>query len=375
MIRITVQLIDGRSDKHLWTDKFDRELRNVLSLHNEVAQKIAGAIKIELTPQDKVRLVTAALVNPQAYELYLTGRHYWNQRTINSYKLAIESYKKAIGLDSNYAQAFSGLAECYILLGEQGGMAQQDAGVQASSAIQKALSLNDQLADAYSSLGVWKLSYEWNWLESEKAFKRAIDLNPGYATAYQWYGRILGFAGRYEEAIALLNKAKEFEPLSPIIPAYIGQVYIYSRQYDKANAELHQAMKIHPGHPLIMHNIGELFAAQGMYAEAIAPLKQSLDLSASAHYKAILAYAYAKANRQHEAETILKELLNSSASGFNLAAVYLALGNKEKALNQLEKGYKQRDVWMKELKAWPWFQILENEPRFKNLIKRMNFPE
>ncbi len=379
IVRITVQLIDGTTDKHIWTDKFDRELRGVLALHNEVAQKIAEAIKIKLSPQDKERLVAAQAVNPRAYEFYLTGRHYWNQRTIKSYKQAIESFKKALEQDSSYAQAYAAMADCYILLGEQGGIPQHEAKLLANNSIQKALVLNDKLAETFSSMGVSNLSYEWNWAESEKAFKQAIVLNPGYATTYQWYGRMLGFIGRYDESVKLLEKAKELDPLSPVIVAYIGQVYIYARQYKKAEDVLNEALKVHPNHPLILHNIGELYTAQERYAEAIAPLKESSELSASVHYKAILAYAYAMANRKEEAMTILIELLNRSdsglVSGFNIAAVYLALGDKEKSLNQLEIGYKQRDVWMKELKAWPWFDKLRNEQRYKDLIRRMNFPE
>jgi len=379
MVRITVQLIDGATDEHLWSEDFDREMQNIFALYNEVAKKIANEIQIKLTPQDQVRLISSQEVNPRAYEFYLIGRHYWNQRTIQGYKQSIESYNKALEQDSNYAPAYAALADGYIILGEQGGMPQQEAGLLADGAIQKALKLNNNLAEAYSSKGVWKLSYEWNWSESEKAFKKAIELNPGYAVTYQWYGRTLGFAGRFDEAIKQLEKAKELDPLSPIILGYIGQVYIYAKQYEKADDHLQQALKVHPNHPLILHNIGELYAAQGRYEEAIAPLKQSAEMSASGHYKAMLGYAYAMANHRTEAMSVLKELLtrsdSGSVSGFNVAAVYIALGDKEKALNQLEQGYEQRDVWMKELKAWPWFDRLKNEPRYKDLMKRMNFPE
>ena len=378
-VRITVQLIDGTTDMHIWSEDFDRELQNILSLYSEVAQKIANEVKIKLTPQDQARLVSFQEVNPRAYELYLIGRHYWNQRTIQGYKQAIESYNKALEQDSNYAPAYAALADGYILLGEQGGIPQQEAGRLADNAIKKALSLNSKLAEAYSSKGVWKLSYEWNWSESEKAFKQAIELNPGYAVTYQWYGRTLGFIGRFVEAIKQLEKAKELDPLSPIIVAYTGQVYIYAKQYEIADDYLQQALKVHPNHPLILHNIGELYIAQRRYAEAIAPLKQSAEMSVSGHYKAMLGYAYAMANRRTEARSILNELLTRSdsgiISGFNLAAVYLALGEKEKSLSQLEKGFEQRDVWMKELKAWPWFDKLRDEQRYKDLMKRMNFPE
>ncbi|HLE16781.1 MAG TPA: tetratricopeptide repeat protein, partial [Syntrophales bacterium] len=216
------------------------------------------------------------------------------------------------------------------------------------------------------------------WAESEKAFEKAIALNPGSADAYRLYGRTLGLIGRFDEAIQLLEKAKELDPLSPIIMAHIGQVFIFARQYKKAEEQLQQALKVHPNHALILHSIGELYIAQGRYVEAIAPLKQSAEMSVSDHYKAMLGYAYAKAGQSKEAMTVLKELQSRSdsglISGFNLAAVYLALGEKEQSLQQLEKGYEQRDVWLKELKAWPWFDSLHNEPRYKNLMQRMNFP-
>ncbi|HEX3168341.1 MAG TPA: adenylate/guanylate cyclase domain-containing protein, partial [Chitinophagaceae bacterium] len=163
MVRITVQLIDGTTDEHIWSEDFDRELQNILSLYSEVAQKIANEVKIKLTPQDQARLVSSQEVNPYAYELYLIGRHHWNQRTIQGYRQAIESYNKALEQDSNYAPAYAALADGYILLGEQGGIPQQEAGKLADNAIKKALALNSKLAEAYSSKGVWKLSYEWNW--------------------------------------------------------------------------------------------------------------------------------------------------------------------------------------------------------------------
>lgn len=378
MVRINVQLIDGKQDKHIWNGKFDRKLQGVLALHSEVAQKIAEAIQIKLTPQDSGRLVASPAVNTRAYEYYLTGRHFWNQRTIQSYKQAIESYKKALEHDSNYAPAYAALADCYILLGEQGGMLQKETRVLADNAIQKALSLNSNLAEVYAANGIWNLDYEWNWAEAEKAFKKAIELNPGYALAYQWYGRALGFIGRFDEAINNLEKARELDPLSPIIVAYIGQVYIYSKNYNKSEEVLKEALKVHPNHPLILHNIGELYMAEGRYAEAIAPLRQSAESASSVHYQAMLGCAFGRAGRRVEATAIVNDFLRRSKTGliseFNLAAVYAALGEKEKALDQLEKGYEQRDVWMKELKAWPWFDSLRDEPRYKNLMQRMNFP-
>jgi len=378
-VRISVQLIDGKTDKHIWSQDFDRELQNILALYSEVAKKIAGEIKITLTPQDKGRLDSTPLVNTRAYEFYLIGRHYWYQRTMQSYKQAIESYKKALDQDSSYALAYAALADCYILIGEQGGIPQKEARLLAKESINTALELNENLAEAHTSNGIWKLSYEWDWTEAEKEFKKAIELNPGFAIAYQWYGRALGFIRRFDEALVLLVKAKDLDPLSPVIVAYTAQVYLFAKQYKNSEEVLQQALKLHPNHPLILHNIGELYIAQGRYTEAIAPLKKSAEEAASVHYKAMLALAYARAKRQQDATNILNELLNNpdqqTISGFNIACIYLALGNKELALKQLERGYEQRDVWMKELKAWPWLDALQNEPRYKNLMQRMNFPE
>jgi adenylate cyclase len=378
-VRITVQLINGKTDKHIWSQSFDRELQGIFALYSEVANEIANKIKITLTPKDKARLVSAPLVNARAYEYYLVGRHSWNQRTIQSYKQAVENYKKALTFDSTYALAYAALADSYILLGEQGGIPQVEARLLAKESINDALRINEDLAEAHASNGFWKLDYEWNWTEALTEFKRAIELNPGFAIAYQLYGRALGFIGRYDEALVQLAKAKELDPLSPIIDGYTAQVHLYAKHYKKSDEILQQALKHHPGHPLILHNIGELRIAEGRYEEAIHPLKKSADESASAHYKAILAVAYARSNRRQEATTILNELLNitdqQTLSGFNVAAIYVALGNKQQALDQLEKGFEQNDVWMKELKAWPWFDDLKNEPRYRTLMQKMNFPQ
>ncbi|HET9746528.1 MAG TPA: tetratricopeptide repeat protein [Chitinophagaceae bacterium] len=377
-VRISVKLFDGQTDKNIWSETFDRELQNILALYSEVAKKIAGQIKITVTPKDEARLVSAPLVNTKAYEHYLFGRHYWNRRTIQSYKQAIDSYKKALELDTSYAPAYAALADTYIVLGEQGGMQQQEARTLAKELIDKALQINPNLAEAHASNGEWKLNYEWNWIEAESEFKKAIELNPGFAIAYQWYGRMLGFISRFNEALAQLAKAKELDPLSPIIVAYTSQVYLYAKRYKEGDEILKHALRLHPDHPLILHNIGELYIAQGRYAEAIPPLKKSAEESASTHYKAMLALAYARANQRQEATKILNELLNKSypqtISEFNLACIYLALGNKEEALKQLEFGYERRDVWIKELKAWPWLDELQNEPRYKDLIRKLNFP-
>ncbi|HSC78145.1 MAG TPA: protein kinase [Candidatus Acidoferrales bacterium] len=384
-MRITVQLIHGPSDKHLWAESYQRELRGVLALQSEVARAIASQVRVTVTPREQARLASAHAVNPKAYEAYLLGRHYWNQRTIHGYEQAVDTFRKAVDQDPGYAPAYAGLADSYILLGEQGGLPQKEARSLAEAAIRKALELDDNMAEAHDSLGWWKFHYEWNWAEAEQAFQRAIELNPGDAVARARYGRSLGFLGRFPEAIRELQRAGELDPLSIPTNAYLGQVYLFAKRYDEAAEQMQRTSELNPNHPLIRHNLGELYLAQGRFAEAIPELERSVELSGhvselpSSHYLAILACAYARAKRREDAVKILNGLKQRSrqnlVSAFDMASLFVALGEKEQALAWLEQGYQQRDIWLVELKAWPWLDSLQDDPRYRELMRRMNFPE
>jgi TolB-like protein/Tfp pilus assembly protein PilF len=377
-VRITVQLIDGASDDHLWVESFDRKLAGILVLYSEVAQAIAGQIRVKLTPQERSRLAAAHGVNPQAYELYVLGRHYWNQRTIEGYRRASERFREALEIDPSYAPAHTALADTYMLLGEQGGLRQQEARSLAASEIRSAMELDPNLAEVQTSLGMWKLHYEWNWAESEQAFKRALELNPSFATAHQLYGRSLGFAGRFKEAFAELQRAKELDPLSATINAYIGQVLIFSRQYDKASEQLERTLELDPNHVLAVHNLGELYMAQGQFDEAVKELERSVELSgqhATSHYLAMLGCAYARARRESEARKVLSELeqrrKRDLVSAFDMASLYASFGDSERAIAWLGQGYERRDPWLIELNAWPWFDAQRGDPRFQDLLRRI----
>ena len=380
-LRISAQLIQVDPERHLWADKFDRDVTDVLYLTSDVAQSVAEQVRVTLTPAERVQLSHARQVNPAAYELYAMGRHYWSRRTIADYRKAIESFRKALGFDAGYAPAYAALADTYILLGEQGGLPQKEARQQAAAAIRKALELDANLAEAHASLGQWKFYFEWNWAEAEQAYKRAIELNPGYTTAHQLYGRGLGHIGRFAEALDQLQRARQLDPLSVIVNAYLGQIYLYARQYDRAAEQLERTLELNPDHALVRHNLGELYLAQGRFAEAISQLEKSIEPSRepSAHYIAMLGSAYARGNQRARALTILAELTRrwkeGLASAFDVAAVYAALGDKERALASLERGYEERDYWLVELKAWPWFDALASEPRFENLVRRLNLPQ
>jgi TolB-like protein/Tfp pilus assembly protein PilF len=379
-VRITVQLIHAPTDHHVWARSFDRELRSVLTLHSEVAQAIAGEVKVTLTPQEQVRLSTARPVDPKAYELYVLGRHQWNQRTISGYEQAIKSLRNALELDPDYAPAHAALGDAYMLLGEMGGLSQNEARSLADTAIRRALELDPALAEAHASAGYWKLRYEWSWGESEAALRRAIQLNPSSAEAHQWYARSLAFAGRFAEAGKQLERARELDPLSSTISAHLGQLYLFARQYDRAAERLQKALELNPHHALVLHNLGELLLAQGRFAEATPVLQKSVELAGESHshYLGILAYAYAGAGRSQDARKVLRELERRTrrglASTFDVACLHVALGDKERALAWLEEGYERRDPWLTELKVWPWLDSLLPDPRFQDLLRRMNFP-
>jgi len=380
-LRVSTQLILANPERHLWAQNFDRELTDVLYLTSDVAQAVARQIRVTLTPAEKVHLARARPIDSEAYELYAVGRHQWSQRTLDGYKQAIASFQKALDRDPGYAPVHAALADSYMLLGEQGGLPQNDARSLAEAAIRKAFELDENLAEAHSSLGQWKFYYGWNWAEAEAAFRRAIELNPSYAAAHQLYGRTLGFLGRFAEGLKELQRARELDPLSILVHAYIGQVYIFSRQYDRAAEHLEWTLTLNPNHALVRHNLAEVYLAQGRFANAVEQAKKSVELSRepSAHFVAILGGAYARANRKADALKTLEELKRQSEQGlvseFDMASLFAAFGEEQTAMTRLEQGYAKRDLWLAEIKGWPWFDSLIPSPRFQVLLERLNFPK
>jgi serine/threonine protein kinase/tetratricopeptide (TPR) repeat protein len=379
-LRVSAKLIEADPERQVWADQFVRDLTDVLYLTSDVAQAVTREIRTTLTPVEQASLARARPVNPAAYELYTVGLHQWNQRTIDGYHRAIESFQQALAIDSGYAPVYAALANCYVLLGEQGGLTQPEARSKAKDAISKALELDPQLPEAHTSLAQWNLDYQWNWTEATKAYRRAIELNPGFAPAHQLYGRMLSFAGRHDDALKELLRARELDPLSPTIYGFIAQSYLFARDYRRAAEQIDRGLELNPNHALLLHNLGELLIAQGRFGDAIEPLEQSVALSRerSTHYLAILGSAYARAHRRREALAILNELTARAeqglVSGFDMANLYIALGDKERALSRLEEGYAKRDVWLIELKAWPWFDSLASDARFQAVVRGVGFP-
>jgi len=380
-VRITVQLIDGPNDRRVWGRQFTRELRGILELHTEVARTITEEIKTTLTPQERVRFAAARPVDPAAFELYLLGRHQWNQRTLQGARNAIENLKKALSHDAAYAPAHAALGDMYLWLAEQGGMPQQEGCTLAATAIDQAIREDQSLAEAHVAKAMWQLNCEWNWRETEAEFKRALALNPGSAAVHQYYGRALSrVTNRYHEALGELQRARDLDPLSPTIRAYISQNRLFAKQYEVAAQQLLEALKINPDHALLLHGLGELRMAQGRWTDAVANLEKSISGPGeqSSHYLAMLGAAYARAGRKQDAGRILAELSRRAseglASAFDMAALHAALGDDKEALTWLERGYVGKDYWLVEMTAWPWFDDLRANPRYQRVLANMKLP-
>ena len=380
-VRITAQLIRAATDQHLWAESYERDLRDVLSLQSEVARAIANEIQIKLTPQDQARLASVRSVDPEAYQLYLKGRFYWNKRTEESLKKGIEYFHQAIDLDPNYALAYAGLADCYGLLGWDlfGSLPPREALPIAKAAAKKALEIDDNLAEAHNSLAWTKLVFDWDWLGAQSEFKRAIELNPGYAAAHHWYAECLAGMGRYDEALAEIKRAQESDPLSLIISAVVGWILYFNRQHDQAIVQFQKALELDPNFWVAHWCLGRAYEQKAMFAEAVAEFQKAIDLSAGSPLAlAALGHAYAVSGKTTEAQRVLNELKESSkrryVSLYGIAAIHAGLGEHDQAFEWLEKAYEERSGWLVWLKSEPVSDVLRSDPRFQNLLRRVGLP-
>src|SRR5580658_7038317 len=280
-VRITAQLIEASTDKHLWSQSYEGELRDTLGLQNRVAGAIADQIRISLTPQEQAALKNVRVVNPEAYESYLKGRYFWNKRTADGLKVALAYFTQAIEEDPKYAQAYSGLADTYALLGDwqYAVMTPKEALPKAKAAAIKALELDSTLGEAHSSLAVCLDGFDWDFDTAEKEFQRAIELSPGYATAHHWYAWHLSHTGRNKEAIAEMRKAEDLDPLSLIINTDLAELLVLTHYYDESIRQSHKTIEMDPNFALAHNQLGQAYFQKQMYEPAIAELEKSVQLS------------------------------------------------------------------------------------------------
>jgi TolB-like protein/DNA-binding winged helix-turn-helix (wHTH) protein/Flp pilus assembly protein TadD len=375
-VRITAQLIEASSDKHLWSQSYEGELRDTLALQNQVARAIADQIRINLNSQEQAALKNVRVVNPQAYESFLKGRYFWNKRTADSLKVALAYFNQAIDEDPKYAESYSGLADTYALLGDwqYAAMTAKEALPKAKSAAIKALELDSALGEAHNSLAFCLDGFDWDFDSAGKEFRRAIELNPGYATAHHWYAWHLSLLGRYDEAVVEMRKAQNLDPLSIIINADLAELLVLAHSYDESIRQSRKTIEMDPNFALAHNQLGQAYLQKQMPDEAIAELQKAVQLSAgSPTCIANLARAYAASGKRNEAAKLLSDLKKRSNSNYShsseIAVIYAALGDKNQAMTWLEKGYEER--FNPGVLLRPGFDPLRSDPQFQELLRRI----
>jgi len=378
-VRITAQLIDARTDRHLWADTYERDVRDILGLQDEVAHRIATQVGINLTAGGQTEMASTRVVDSAAQEAYLKGRYRWNQRTEAGLRAGIKYFQKAIDLDPNYPQAYVGLADCYIMMANWGFMPPAEAYPNAEVAARKALALDDHLAEAYTSLAYASLLYDWDWSGAEQKFRRAIELNPNYATAHHFYSIYLMAAGRHTEARAEIRRAQALDPFSLIINSVVGWIYYEGRQYDKAIQQCEKTVEMDPNYVPALLDLGNIYLRTGDYKKAIAQFERARAVAGDKSIvMSYLAQVRALSGDRAAAQKILYQLEKPAppmfVSTWDLALIHLALGDKEKALSFLEKAVDQHVGWVVRLGVDPALDSLRVEPRFKVLQQRVRIP-
>ena len=378
-VRITAQLIEAATDKHLWSQSYESELRDALAVQNNVARAIADQIRIKLNPQEQAALRKIMVVDPEAYESYLKGRYFWNKRTADGLSKAIDYFSEAIKKKPDYAQAYAGLADSYALAGDwkYGLLAPRDAYPKAMAAATKAIALDGTLGEAHISLAFCLENFDWDWQSAEKEFTRGIDLSPRYAIGHEWYGWHLAALGRHDEAIAEVEKAVSLDPLSPSIGADLAEELLIALRFDDAIIQIRKTIILDPFFGPAHYVLGQAYLQKHNYNEGITELQKAIELSpGSMAFTANLAYAYAVSGMRDEAAKKLNEMKNRSPQAFSnapeIAMVYVGLDQKEQAIAWLEKGYEERfSPWVL---MRPCFDPLRSDPDFEDLVRRMGHP-
>ncbi len=374
-VRITAQLIDANTQQHIWADRYDRELKDIFLMQSEVAQEIAGQLHANLTEEEKNNLNKKPTENIEAYKLYRKGRHFWDTRTKASFDSAEAYYKRAIELDPGYALAYAGLADCYTY--NQKGLTQLEAIPIGRDYAMKALSLDSNLSEALTTLGLIQSIFDYDWVQSKKTLEKAIRLNPNYAIAHLYYGNLLQYTGQSKElGIKEVKKALALDPLSVQLNWVLGRNYWMARENDLAFEQLKRTLALEPANGLAKGTMAHVLLAKKKYAEAFELIRQfpKKVLSKSGDYQGpYLIYAYAvfgdTINARKELEKTLLE--NPDQNHHLLARAFTGLKDHNNALNELEVCYKIRNIGMYFLKVDPIFDPIRNEPRFKALIKKM----
>jgi TolB-like protein/Flp pilus assembly protein TadD len=376
-VRITAQLIRLSDQKPLWANSYERDLRDILVLQSEVAQAITNEIRVKLAPQHWERSTRALPANRQAYEAYLRGRYCWNKRTREGSRKAIDYFQQAIAHDAHYALAYAGLADGYRILAVCGWLAPSACRGKALDAAHRALEIDDRLGEAHKALGAAHFRFDWEWKQSEAELHRAMELNSSDADAHRVYALYLQAMGQVEEAIAEVERARELDPLSLLIETALGRALYLARRYEAAIAQCRKALELDPNYLPAHLNLGRVLVETGKTREAISEFKKA-GKEGGVPSIAALGYTYARAGDGEAAQAVLKKLeqlgRRSYVSAYEVAKVHVGLGQKQQAVEWLQKAYAERAVGLTALKVEPVFDPLHSDSGFQELGQRMRLP-
>ena len=376
-VRITAQLIDARADKHLWAENYERDARDVLAMQDEVTLAIAKEINVQLTPNEQTRLTSAPVVNPEAHDAYLKGRYFISRPSDENLRKAIAEFEEAVKLDPSFAPAFSGLSDAYLWAGwNEGVLTAAEALPKAKATAEKAIQLDDNSAEAHTSLAVFRAFYEFDWAGSESEFHRAFALNPNYALAHDQFGAVLAYQGRLDEAVAEGKLAAELDPLSPQIALDNASAFAWQGNSQAAIEQANRALDLDQTFFFTHFIFGWIDIEAGKVNAAVQELQKADAIGAPPWVAGWLGYAYGAAGDRARAMAAIEELNRKSLHGyvppFNLAIVYLGVGDRGRAMDYLEQAYSAQSQWLTYLKMDRIFDPLRKEPRFIELLKKVH---
>jgi len=375
-VRVNVQLITAANDTHLWAETYDRKLTDIFAVESDIATTIAKTLQARLTGAEKAAIAKRPTANREVYELCLKGRFFWNKRTATDLRKAIDYFNQALNKDPSYAPAYAGLTDAYLILSQYGAASPADSFPQAIAAAKKAIELDDTLAEAHTSLACSLAYYNFDFEQSVKEFERAIQLNPNYATAHHWLSNgVLSALGQFERAIAEGKRAVELDPLSLVINTDLGQDFFYARRYDEAIVYLRKTIEMDPRFYFAHWVLGTTLQLKGQLTEAVTEYSKAVELNDDPSVLALLGQAYARAGQRDEAQKILVRLTEEAKSryvqAYSFVLMYLALGDKERAVDEMERAYRERDANVAQIRTDPMLDDLRGYPRFEVLVKQI----
>ena len=376
---VKCELIDVANQAQLWGGQYSRRFEDIFSVEDQIAREICEKLRLQLTREVNKRMARRPTVNSEAYKLYLQGRHYWTKRTEEAMRKGLRCFQQAIEVDPAYSLAYVGLGDSYSMMGFYGALPPEEAFPKAKAAARKALEIDPRLPEAFASLAYAIFYYEWDWPVAEENFRRAIELSPNYPVARQWLGNALVAIGRTENGIAEITRALELDPLSSIINSAVGWVHMFARQYEAASAQFHKTLEMDPECMTAHLWLGQVWEHQGQLSEAISAGERAVAVSGrSPTCLASWGHSLALAGRTTEARDVLNELYETARSRYvsahDFATLHLSLGEKDAALGMLDRAFRERAREMAMIGVEPRLDPLRSDPRFQDLLQRMNFP-